>query len=1310
MLHEMENDRSENERADGEPTALESAIQGIIGYLNFSEGKPEPRFAQQVDQVFAWLQAMAPAEGGVWSALYGLLLVKLDEYQKQGGTFRDVEQAAAVLNIIFAKLLPAYREHHRDLLAHLSEDELYQPFFLARAAEAVLAQGPPWNQTDRIVKGALQQLNDFLGYRPIAILEGRPRPEPYEHERSAPIPLYIRGAGQASGPYHDLLARTLDILQAAPGELLEDASFDFDLLDEVALDARFYDQTHPVNRRPNYIFGEWDPHRVDDDGRFRRFILRQPVLAALMERTRSAPAGTLDEMLVEAAGVLGGTILMAAGIEGSGPAAYDSSASLASVMPKVARVREAYYQWLLQTIGGSHGARLRQEAADGRQPFASARRHLNEQLARQRAFAVQQRQLALLLAEIGYEEASRAEAAKIPAVSVRMLSDIWSQISSANRHTASGDLARAAGLLGEIEEKIKRGIDCGALGDPWNILGLQCLFPVSAAREDAIRDTRLDELARLLEALFDLYVLVISDAAASGQKELAKQLLPALEALAAWWDRFATVEVQDIRRVSGGEAVDSARHLRRALGRWQERGQTLADIAFWRKNLEGFRSPKAFALVIEALLRRRDYVASMGLFMAWLGHVEQVPLEEGRYSFHTLTLRWLMELGHDSEMKSEAAWSLIRKFFDQLEANAEEYWEVPNWGDAEEDEGEGADDVYGAAYEDMTYRDQAPGDGNGELEEGAKTESELALEAEALADRLRFQSTVARLWQIAVLIVAHRSGGSVIDVEPIRGWYETAGKHRQALLALLDVLQAQPLPAASGSYESMVEYDRLRALKEQLLHVVIATCLDLHMARGALRAMMKDAAPAGAPEAETAWGPAAMELEQALQTGNRRRVRRLLPSFLKPFEREPLLFAALADGGVPRQMLRARTAQAILRALVVNLPRLGLLRETHDLLRLARAMERQHPVGGRGVSEFGSLFQAGYQAVAEAIVKSAADWPGQDNRAAQLAQILEKVTARFVPLWVEHSQTIQLSTIEMIRGEGDWEKLRAFIKTYGPDLFGAQFMTLGNLRAILHRGVGAYLDHLASESDPLHPVRLVDDLDKHIRRPEAETILEVIIRTIIEHYEEYKDYNASTSQSDYGENLHVLFDFLRLKVGYERHAWQLRPLILAHEALARHAPVEAALAWQDAFGRFSADLAQRHIEELDQLEARHDVRLRTVRNRLEERFVKPLAADRLAALIGPLAAEAKGAGPRESLPVFLKLLEQYTVEPEGVGLDVPAWLQQLHQELHRVRARESPVGTLADAHMAIPQQSLSLSDIEAQLESWQSSPEAPGET
>ena len=29
-------------------------------------------------------------------------------------------------------------------------------------------------------------------------------------------------------------------------------------------------------------------------------------------------------------------------------------------------------------------------------------------------------------------------------------------------------------------------------------------------------------------------------------------------------------------------------------------------------------------------------------------------------------------------------------------------------------------------------------------------------------------------------------------------------------------------------------------------------------------------------------------------------------------------------------------------------------------------------------------------------------------------------------------------------------------------------------------------------------------------------------------------------------NLHVLLEFLRLKAVYERHAWQIRPLVMAH--------------------------------------------------------------------------------------------------------------------------------------------------------------------
>ena len=106
--------------------------------------------------------------------------------------FADVSQAEAAIGLLFDQLLPAYRRHHQDLLAHLSEAELWQPFFLARGFEAILAQRGPWDEGDRVVAGALKQLNDYLGHRPIAVVENRRRGEPYEHERVRPAWTNVR--------------------------------------------------------------------------------------------------------------------------------------------------------------------------------------------------------------------------------------------------------------------------------------------------------------------------------------------------------------------------------------------------------------------------------------------------------------------------------------------------------------------------------------------------------------------------------------------------------------------------------------------------------------------------------------------------------------------------------------------------------------------------------------------------------------------------------------------------------------------------------------------------------------------------------------------------------------------------------------------------------------------------------------------------------------------------------------------------------------------------------------------------------------
>src|SRR5207237_5228672 len=121
--------------------------------------------------------------------------------------------------------------------------------------------------------------------------------------------------------------------------------------------------------------------------------------------------------------------------------------------------------------------------------------------------------------------------------------------------------------------------------------------------------------------------------------------------------------------------------------------------------------------------------------------------------------------------------------------------------------------------------------------------------------------------------------------------------------------------------------------------------------------------------------------------------------------------------------------------------------------------------------------------------------------------------------------------------------------------------------------------------DPLHPVQLIDDLDQSVSRENAVRWLQCILHTLIENYEEYKDYNTTTPQSDYGQNLHLLLDFLRLKAAYERHAWRLSPLVLAHEVLARQNRPDLAVAWQEAFTRLTKEWADQYVQELAQRES-----------------------------------------------------------------------------------------------------------------------------
>ena len=191
-------------------------VHEIAGYLNFSSGAPDPRFLRAINELFGQVAVAAdPSTEPAWQDLAGGLRTGLEELGSQIEAFRQRDQAEAALGLVFEEVLPAYRRFHRDLLFHQSDADLFQPFFLGRVCEAVLAMGGPWHETERIVSGAIRWLNDFVGYRPIAVLRSAQKMQPYAHEWVRPIPLYIRDAGVAWGPYQDLITLALEMLARA---------------------------------------------------------------------------------------------------------------------------------------------------------------------------------------------------------------------------------------------------------------------------------------------------------------------------------------------------------------------------------------------------------------------------------------------------------------------------------------------------------------------------------------------------------------------------------------------------------------------------------------------------------------------------------------------------------------------------------------------------------------------------------------------------------------------------------------------------------------------------------------------------------------------------------------------------------------------------------------------------------------------------------------------------------------------------------------------------------------------------------------
>ncbi|MCH8922133.1 MAG: hypothetical protein IIA67_03160 [Planctomycetes bacterium] len=1350
---------------DGIDPEAQTALQEMLGYLNFSSGDTaagvtNEKFLGHLNTLYRQIEAPGPdglswqQRDDTWQTVGQWLAEALKRLKAQEPAFGNIEQANGALAAAFEYLLPTYLDHHADLLAHQTPAAMFRPLFLGRVMEVVVAQGGPWDQPRDVAATALARLNDFIGYRPVAVLENEQRTEPYEHEWHRPVPIYIAGVGVGVGRYQEIITQALDILRSTDPAILRDAWFDPAGLEELAFDPGAYDFDHPANKRPNHQFGQWDPHHIDNEGRYRRFVVQQLVLDALLERVEQSQRPH-DETVFEAAAALAGTMLMASGTSGDRPETHDSSVTLATLLPQIAAYRDEFYVQLIGRVEGEHGRQLRDEAQQRLQPFGGVRQALNHHMARYRASQLQHVHLAQIFSQMGYLEAAAEEVAVVPIASARFLCEIGCHVTAAHLALNRESIAEAADYLPRIEALLHRGIECGALVDPWNILGFDAHFSLFPALENSIHDFRVDQLLALVERILGLHAQIWAEAAARDEPALQQTLEAQFSKLADWWDRFATTTVSNVEGISAAEALNSARSVAAALCAWHRDGAAAGDVAFWRKHVLHFDSPKAFAQVVEALLEKRDFVASMALLMQWLSQADDISLEEGDYSFHQLAQRWMVEVlatgDDDTETISVERWNQAQKFFDYLEANADQFWEVPrlDLGDAadhppsdrsgeeelhaggdsmegnnnDEEDDEDEDELFSAAYDNMVYRDSASDGFDGEVMDNSATPTDFELEAESqrLARRLALLLTVAGLWKrIAVAFGRVESQGN--DIAAPDRWLDQARVNRKQLLRLLQEVQRHRIPKPFGSFDSLVEFDRRRMIKDAMLDQIVETTVETVIAGWYLAGASQ---PNAAHQADAAadlgeyWlsDERGESLYRSLLAADADSLYDVWPEFIDSLEDYPLLYLPLARGGDPQRIVAARALQQLFRDLLAWMPRLGLLEESCRLIETAQIMERSHPVEPGAVTEFDHLFEHGYQALVESLVTASETWTvdiqdpdanhdGLLERDQLLVECLHEVTEPLLHRWLEHSRTLRLSILETVADDGQWQPLVDFIRRYGADFFTQRFMNFGNLRAILHEGVDAWLDHLQQEPDDEYAsALLLEELDGVIPRAAAVKHLELILEAIVEHYDQYRDYNSTTTQSDRGDMVYTMLDFLRLLVGYDRVAWNLRPIVMAHEILVRRDRPQAAELWRRALAERVADMSDDYAQRLLDLNAQHGMRLPTVEDRIAERFTQPLAIDHLRALVQRAVDERVDGPPPDAFVALRDEIADFTGRPSGAGLDVPHWLEQLEDEVDSIR-------TPGDRHVSpqppeprLPESQLSAAEVQEQIDAWQSEEE-----
>ena len=148
--------------------------------------------------------------------------------------------------------------------------------------------------------------------------------------------------------------------------------------------------------------------------------------------------------------------------------------------------------------------------------------------------------------------------------------------------------------------------------------------------------------------------------------------------------------------------------------------------------------------------------------------------------------------------------------------------------------------------------------------------------------------------------------------------------------------------------------------------------------------------------------------------------------------------------------------------------------------------------------------------------------------------------------------------------------------------------------------------------------------------------------------------------------------------------------------LVRSGRDHAAEIWRKAVAERTGDIAEDCLRRLRNMNKKYGMKLPSIAERLEEKFIRPLQVDRLCALVRPAMEDLRDGRSQKTFPQLEKLVGEFTKKIAGAGFETPDWLADLEDEAEQVQA---PLieDDYPDPYLNLPEIHLTLDEARRQV-------------